>query len=151
MKARSLLLMTAAALLSSCGQESGNDADSAGANAPAAEGVGEAPAAAAASGAEAMVYPGAQRTGDRFSTGDPIDRVRAWYWDEEQPLRQRDGSLWAVSKPERRESGYLIGVTVVDGEEGQSYAIYLDPRADGGTDGRVRPITDEELKSGVKL
>ncbi len=150
MKPHSLMGLAAAALLSSCGQESSNGAAESGANAPAADSAA-APAADAASGSGSVVYPGSEQTGDRFSTSDPVDRVLAWYWDENQPMRQRDGSMWAVSKPERRDDGYLVQLTVVGGEEGQSYAIYLDPRAGGGTDGRVRPITDEELKSGVKL
>ena len=66
-------------------------------------------------------------------------------------MRERDGQTWAVGKPERRDDGYLIGVTIVDGEDGQPSAIYLTPRPDGGTDGRIRLITPEEMKSGVKL
>lgn len=148
MKRQVLMLVPAVALLSSCGQQAGNDAAQPDANAATAS-AAETPAPA--DGISLLVYPGAQRAGDRFSTADPIDQVVGWYWDEDQPVRERDGQTWVTSKPERREDGYLIGVTIVDDEHGQTSYIYLNPRAGGGTEGRVRQLTDEEQKSGVKL
>lgn len=148
MKLHAFFLLTASVMLASCGQQNANDGPQPRANASSAE-RGEAPAATDAIGA--LVYPGSQRSGDRFSSSDPIDRVLAWYWDEDRPMRERNGQTWAVSKPERRDGGYLVGLTIVSGEEGQSSAIYLNPRAGGGTEGRIRLITDEELRSGVKL
>ena len=55
------------------------------------------------------------------------------------------------SKPEKRDGGYLVSITTIKEGKGQSQVIYLNPAAGGGTEGRVRVLTAEELKSGVKL
>lgn len=98
-----------------------------------------------------LVYPGSQLTGDRFSTGEPIDRVVAWYWDPDHPVMQRNGETWAVDKPEKRDNGYLVHLGIVGEEDHKPFAIYLTPRAGGGTEGRIRPITEEEQRKGVEL
>ena len=146
---RSILYIAGASLcLAGCGSNGeGSDAGAA-ASAP-GDATGAPAAAAGLSGS--VAYPGAQVTGNSFTTGDSIDRVRDWYFGDE-PIKQRDGVLWTVSKPEKRGESYLVHLTIVaDDGDGQSYAIYLDPASGGGTTGRIRPITDEELKSGVQL
>lgn len=146
-----LFALGVAALLTACNQQASKEQAPTSANA-AADAPAQ-PASAGQSAEQRVRYPGSQAGDgpDRFVTSDPIDRVVAWYWDAERPLRERDGKTWAVDKPERRDDGYLIGVTLVGDEDGNRFAIYLNPRAGGGTEGRVRAITDEEVKSGVKL
>ena len=156
MKQHSLSMLGAAALLTACGSQASKEEAPAAANA-AADATGPAsaeqsnPASATAAG-DPLVYPGSRPAGDnQFTTSDPVDRVVDWYWGPDKPMQQRNGQLWTVSKPEKRDDGYLVHLTIVDDADSQSIAVYLTPRADGGTDGRIRPITEEEIKSGVKL
>ena len=144
----SLSLILAASLLAACGQQASDE--SAAPSGTGAESAQQADAAPAAGDGDALYYAGAQRTADRFSTSDPIDRVVDWYWAD-GPVQQRAGQTWTVSKPERRDDGYLVNVAIISGDQGQSYVIYLTPRAGGGTDGRVRLLTPDEIKAGVKL
>lgn len=139
-----------ALLLGACGSKAGNDDASTNQGmAPASE---RAAASAEAASSDPLVYPGSQATGENlYSTSDPIDKVVAYYWDENHPMREIGGTTFGVSKPEKRDEGYLVQLTAIGGSDTKSYAIYLTPKAGGGTDGRIRPITDEEIKKGVKL
>lgn len=96
-------------------------------------------------------YPGARLNENLFTSADPPDDVLSWYWNPDRPMFDRNGKLWTVSKPERRGDGYLVRMTIVGDDDAQTYAVYLDPGAGGGTAGRIRPISDEEIKSGVTL
>lgn len=144
-----VLSVLSVALLAACNSQPAKDAAAGNGSEAALDAAGS---ESANSASDRLVYPGSQSSGDRFSTRDPIDRVVAWYWDPQHPMRSRNGQSWAVSKPEKRDTGYLVQLTVI-GEDGHAspYAIYLAPGAGGGTDGRIRPITAEEMKSGVDL
>jgi hypothetical protein len=147
MRVHLLITSVATALLAACGQQAGDGSAPSSANMQSAETAEAAPATA---GRDAFVYPGAKGGGDSFSTSDPIDRVVAYYWAD-GPVQQRAGQTWAVSKPEKRDAGYLVNITTIGGGQGQSFVVYLNPGVGGGTDGHVRLLTEEEIKSGVKL
>lgn len=65
----------------------------------------------------------------RFSTGDPLDRVAAWYRD---PAR---GEKIIIASAERQGDGFLISGTVRPDKD--SFALRITPRAGGGTEGRL--------------
>jgi hypothetical protein len=101
-----------------------------------------------------VIYPGAQfggvhvegrpgRNGQegggevelRFTTGDPAERVVAWYRD---PARHDD---ILVASAERQGDGFLLSGTV--GEEKKPFDLRLAPRSSGGTEARLL-IKDEK-------
>jgi hypothetical protein len=143
-------LWIAVLLLTACGSNAGKDETQTNeAGAPASETT---TAAAPAASNDPLVYPGSQPAGEnRYTTSDPIEKVVAYYWDEKQPVRQIGGVTFGVSKPEKRDDGYLVQLTGIGGSETKPYVVYLTPKPGEGTDGRIRPITQEEVKNGVQL
>ena len=65
----------------------------------------------------------------RFASGDPINRVLAWYRDG-----ARDKDI-TIAVAERRGDGFLVSGTVKHGDG--RFAVNLAPRRDGGTDARL--------------
>ncbi|HYC94166.1 MAG TPA: hypothetical protein VEB39_00535, partial [Sphingomicrobium sp.] len=124
-----LYALAAALLLTACNSQARNDMVQSSEKAPTAR---PADGASANAGADKVGhYPGSSATSAGFSTADPIERVIAWYRD---PAR-REEMMYAST--ERLDDGYLVMGTA--GEEGQSFALKLTARPDGGTDGRLIP------------
>ena len=71
----------------------------------------------------------------RFTTGDPADRVVAWYRD---PARHDD---IMVASAERQGDGFLLSGTA--GEEKKRFDLRITPRLGGGTEARLL-LTDRK-------
>ena len=146
MKKAWLALLASSLAFGACGQSETRTAE---------DPDGNIPSAASPTGGTAVqasiIYPGAQSTADGFSTTDPLEKVLDWYWGD-QPMRQREGNLWTASQPEKRGDGQVVHLTIVSDSDGsKSYLVYLNPRASGGTAGRIRALTAEEVKAGFQI
>ena len=92
-----------------------------------------------------LIYPGASFSGMhvqgqpeggsrqdqvelRFTTGDPVDRVVAWYRD---PAR---GQEVQIASAEQRGGAFVIAGT---GKDGQPFTLNIAPREGGGSDARL--------------
>ena len=130
----------AALFLAACDSKAVDNSAEPAEKAPAA-GATDAAGASASADRTPGLYPGVSpgSNSDRYTTGDPIDRVIAWYRDDSA----RRSEMMFVST-ERQDDGYLVVGTA--GDEGRSFALKLSPRS-GGTEIEVLPY---DPKTGLK-